>query len=73
MLEAAIKDMPPVLYICLKYRWVDQLPLGKTLERTGIPKSTYYRRCDKAIEFIYYHVNGIAAGMKDLLDRINGT
>jgi hypothetical protein len=73
MLEAAIKDMPPVLYICLKYHWVDQLPLGKTLERTGIPKSTYYRRCDKDIEFIYYHVNGIAAGMKDLLDRINGT
>ena len=71
MLEAAIADMPPVLYLCLKYRWIDQVPIVKIVEATGIPKSTYYRRCDKAVEFIYYHVNGMAAGVKDLIDRIN--
>lgn len=71
MLESALKDMPPVLYICLKYRWIDQLPIVEALERTGIPKSTYYRRCDKAVDFIYYHVNGVAAGVKDLIDTIN--
>jgi DNA-directed RNA polymerase specialized sigma24 family protein len=70
MLEAALNDLPPVLYVCAKYRWVEQLPLSETLERTGIAKSTYYRRCDKAVEFIYYHVNGIAAGIKDLLEKI---
>ena len=71
MLDAAIKALPPVLYICLMYRWVDQVPLPKVLLTTGIAKSTYYRRCDKAVEFIYYHVNGMAAGIKDLLDKIN--
>lgn len=70
MLEAAVKDLPPVLKVCLQFRWIDQLPLKETLERTGIPKTTYYRRCDKAVEFLYYHVNGMAAGMKDLLDKI---
>lgn len=71
MLDAAIKDLPPVLYVCLMYRWVDQVPLNKVLEKTGIAKSTYYRRCEKAIDYIYYHVNGMAAGIKDLIDAIN--
>ena len=70
MLKAAIADLPPVLKVCLQYRWVDQLPRKEILARTGIPKTTYYRRCDKAVEFIYYHVNGMAAGLKDLLDKI---
>jgi len=70
MLEAAIRDLPPVLHVCLVYRWVERRPLWEALRRTGIPKSTYYRRCAKAVEFIYYHVNGIAAGIKDLLTQI---
>lgn len=70
MLEAAIKDLPPVLKVCLEYRWIEQLRLGETLKRTGIAKSTYYRRCDKAVEFIYYHVNGKADNIKDLLEKI---
>lgn len=73
MLDAAIDDLPPVLAVCLKYRWVEQLPLGQALYRTGIPKSTYYRRCGKAVEYIYYHVNGIAAGIKDLLTQIGAS
>lgn len=73
MLEAAIRDLPPVLKVCLEYRWVLQLPLGDTLRKTGLPKSTYYRRCDKAVDFIYYHVNGKAAGIKDLLQKIRET
>jgi len=71
MLDAAVRALPPVLYACVMYRWVDQVPLCKVLEQTGIAKSTYYRRCDKAVEFIYYHINGMAAGIKDLLDKIN--
>lgn len=71
MMDAAVRDLPPVLYVCLKYRWIDELPLGETLKRTGIPKSTYYRRCDKAVDFIYYHVNGEAAGIKALLEKLS--
>lgn len=70
MLSSAIKDLPPVLKVCLQFRWIDQLPLKETLERTGIPKTTYYRRCDKAVEFLYYHINDMAAGLKDLLDKV---
>lgn len=70
MLEDAIKDLPPVLKVCMSYRWLEQLPLDETLSRTGIPRSTYYRRCDKAIDFIYYHVNGLAANYKDLAETI---
>lgn len=70
MLEAAIADLPPVLKVCLEYRWIQQLPREAIYARTGIPKTTYYRRCNKAVDFIYYHVNGIAAGMKDLVDKI---
>jgi hypothetical protein len=72
MLNAAIEDLPPVLYVCVMYRWVDQWKLADVLDHTGIAKSTYYRRCDKAVEFIYYHINGMAAGVKDLLDKISG-
>jgi fimbrial chaperone protein len=70
MLEAAIRDLPPVLKVCLELRWITQLKLTETLRKTGIPKTTYYRRCNKAVDFIYYHVNGMAAQLKDLVDSI---
>lgn len=75
MLEAAFKDMPIGLWLCTKYRWVDRKPLGETLARLktwGVcaSKSSYYRRCDLAITYIYYHVNGRAANIKDLLDKL---
>jgi fimbrial chaperone protein len=70
MLDAAIRDLPPVLSVCCKYRWIVQLPLKDTLKITGLSKSTYYRRCDKSVDFIYYHVNGSAAGINDLIMAI---
>lgn len=70
MIEAAIADLPPVLKVCVEYRWIEQIPRKHIYARTGIPKTTYYRRCAKAVDFIYHHVNGGAAGMKALVDAI---
>lgn len=73
MLEAAIKELPPVLKLCFDYRWIKRWKPTAVENRTGLPKSTYYRRCNRAIDFIYYHVNGEAAGLKDLLEAIKNS
>jgi hypothetical protein len=74
MLEAAVKALPGKLFLCVYYRWIMRQPLNTTLRLLGdikpLPKTTYYRRCDKAVDFIYYHINGMAAQLKDLVDRI---
>lgn len=70
MLETAIAELPPVLKICYEYRWLKRVKPQEVVDRTGIPVATYYRRCNKAVDFIYYHINGQAAGLKDLIDKI---
>jgi len=60
MLSAALRSMwheAGILFYCCNARWVRPQPLGKTLRSAGISKDKYYYRCDRAVDYIYYHVN----------------
>lgn len=75
MLDKAIGQLPPELYFVVKCRWVDKLPLGETfnylkLQGIEIAKTTYYKRCDKAVDFIYRKVNGLYLNYAEFLDKV---
>ena len=60
MLSAALRSMwkeAGILYFCCVARWIRPQPLGKTLKTAGILKDKYYRRCEWAVDYIYFHVN----------------
>lgn len=68
MLTAAIKDMPTSLKKCLYHRWVKPEPLGETLRKLKLTSpSSYYRRCDWAIDYIYCHINNLDLEKAQLL------
>jgi hypothetical protein len=66
----AFHDMPNILHTCAVVRWLQPVALGDALKIVGKPKTTYYRLCDKVIFYIYYHVNGQAARLEDLVEKI---
>lgn len=71
MLDQAIENIPDKrMKACVYARWIYQLPLGKTLRTLNIPKSTYYKHCDDAVDFIYREINGERVGVKNLLNTI---
>ncbi|TVX92210.1 sigma-70 family RNA polymerase sigma factor [Paenibacillus agilis] len=70
MLDNAIAELSPFMRAVVKCRWTRQLPVKDTVKMLGISKSVYYNRCDLAIEQLYIQVNGKAAGIQALYDRI---
>jgi hypothetical protein len=73
MLQKALEDMDqkaPRLYACCKARWIEPRGLGETLRGLVISKSSYYRACDNAVDYIFYQVNGKAANLLDLIKAI---
>ena len=71
MLQAAIKELPSVLKNVIIARYIKRMPLKETLKLLGIPKDKYYKRCDWAIDYIYYSVNSNTNGKSALLLKIN--
>jgi fimbrial chaperone protein len=75
MLDDAIGKLPPPLYVAVKCRWVDRLPLGQTLRAleklgVGVEKSQYYRRCDAAVKAIQLLLNGTLPNYEALLKEV---
>lgn len=60
-----------VLYNCVYYRWVHCLRWKEIQPLVSMGRSTYYRYCDQAIDYLYYQVNGKAGGIADLLASIS--
>jgi hypothetical protein len=59
-----------LLYNCCKARWIDKDSFNFTLRRLGLSKDEYYRRCDWAIDYLYYKINGYDSDRKRLLSRL---
>jgi len=70
MLQAAIKELPPILKRVLLAKWIKFIPLNQTLKILGLTKDQYYRRCDWVIDYIYLCVNNDDAGKSKLLRKI---
>jgi hypothetical protein len=70
MLDNAIGQLSPFMQAIVKCRWTRQLPLRDTLKMLGVSKDIYYHRCGLAVEQIYVNMNGRAAGIAALYDRI---
>lgn len=70
MLEEAIDKLPELLKNCVNARWVNPGPLGETLRQLGLTKDKYYKRCSWAIDSIYYYINGNAARLQDLYNKV---
>lgn len=70
MLEAAIAELPPAIRACVVARWVERKKLGEILRTLEISKSTYYDRCDKGVDIIYFLVNGKVAGYLALVSKL---
>jgi len=69
MLKDAIRSLPPTLRRCVHARWINRTPLKKTLRDLGLTKDEYYKRCNWAVDGIYYHINGDLANFKDLFKK----
>lgn len=70
MLDDAIGKLSPFMQAVVKCRWTRQLPLKDALKVLGVSKSVYYHRCSLAVEQIYINVNGRAAGIVALYEKI---
>lgn len=74
MLDAALEKMKrvaPNLYTVAKCRWLEQRTWKEAKQITGLAKSTYYYRANvMVVNFIYFEVNGKAAGLKKLIEEI---
>lgn len=74
MLDQALEGMRKdawVLYSCCKARWIDQDTLNFTLRRLGLTIDKYYRRCDWAISYTYFHVNHMDESLAKLVAKLN--
>lgn len=63
MLDQAISKLTPFMQLIVKCRWTKRIPLQKALQGLGISKDVYYKRCDEAVEQIYFYINGKSAGL----------
>lgn len=70
MLDDALKKLPPLLLACVTYRWLRPIRRKEALERLGVSKDVYYRRCNWAIDYLYAEVNGLAVNRQALLEAI---
>lgn len=70
MLQAAILDLPQEIRRCVIARWIELHGLGETLRQLGLTKDVYYKRCDQAINLIYYALNGLAVNYAKLVAEI---
>lgn len=71
MLDQAIASLPILTKACCKARWVNRLPVRRTVEILDISKSIYYERCEMAVDLIYRQLNGEKASYMALLRKIN--
>lgn len=60
-----------ILHSCCRARWIDKDGFMFTLRRLGLSKDQYYKRCDWAIDYLYYHVNGFDADRRGLLAKLD--
>lgn len=60
-----------VLYNCVYYRWIQCLRWKEVQPFLNMARSTYYKYCEQAVDYLYYQVNGNAGGMADLLASIS--
>lgn len=71
MIKQALENIPDKkVQYCAYARWIYQIPVGRTLDRLNIAKTTYYKYCEDALDFIYTKINGERAGVKSLLNEI---
>lgn len=71
MLQAAIKELPPILKRVLIAKWIKQAPLNETLRALGLSKDQYYTRCGWVIDYIYLCVNNDDMGKSKLLRKVS--
>jgi hypothetical protein len=71
MIDQALKAIPDqkVRY-CAVALWIQNKRPTVIAKQLGISRPTFYKYKSEAIDFIYRHVNGERAGVKDLLDTI---
>jgi hypothetical protein len=58
------------LYKVTALRWLRDESLPDCLAFSGLSKSAFYRRCNRAIEYVYRQVNGRAVGLQALANQI---
>lgn len=71
MLDDAITKLSPWMQTVVKCRWTRQLSPQDAMKVLGCSKGVYYHRCKLAVEQIYIHVNGAAAGIVALYAKID--
>lgn len=59
-----------ILYSCCRARWIDRDGFTFTLRRLRLTKDQYYKRCDWAIDYLYYKINGIELKKQRLLLKL---
>ncbi|NIK67920.1 hypothetical protein [Paenibacillus sp. BK720] len=70
MLDDAIAQLSPFMQAVVKCRWTGRLPVGDALKVLGVSKAVYYQRCNLAAEYIYINMNGKAAAIDRLYERV---
>jgi hypothetical protein len=58
------------LYKVTYLRWLNDESLPDCLRFSGLTKSSFYRRCNAAVIYVYKQVNGRAVGLQELANQI---
>lgn len=75
MLNDAINKLPPLVFECAIYKWVQREKIKDALvllEQAGwrISRKVFDTRCKWAVDLIYHQINGDAAAYKSLVEKI---
>jgi fimbrial chaperone protein len=70
MIDEAIAAMPGHMKSVVFLRWLYPVGILQALSLLSITQKAYYRRCDRAVDFIYKKVNGLACNYGDLAEKI---
>jgi fimbrial chaperone protein len=70
MVDEAIAALPQELTAVVRLRWLQPVGLGAALRASGLSKTEYYRRCDKALDQVYRSINGVRVNYEELANAI---